>query len=786
MLSEHYGITGTLAALPGEVDRNFAVTSDKGRFVLRVHHVGADPVELDLQAAVLGHLADCTAVQRVVPDISGDPLPTVVDPQGEYRVLRLTSWLAGEVWARSIPGDATRRRIRAAAALGALLADLDRRLADFRHPAAQRVHRWDLARAAEQLDAVHLVADEGKRAAVADTLRRFRDEIAPALVDQPRQVIHNDANDHNIVLDAHGTVTGLIDFGDTVESWRINELAIACAYTMIGAPDPLGVAVALVGAYHDVNPLTEIEVGVLFDLIQARYAVSITIAATQIAADPRNEYLLISQVDVWEMLQRLRAENARIATMRLRAACRFEPVPARHHIERWLDANGHGFTPVLRSLEHATLTVLDLTAGSRDGERLDPLFADAAEDGDARRDVAVGRYGEDRSVYRTEAFETADPDERRTIHIGIDLFAPAGEEIVAPLAAKVAMIGCDLSPLAFGGILVLEHTTTAADGGDGVPFWTLYGHLSSASLSALHVGQPVAAGETVARLGRPDENGGWPPHLHFQVMTDLCGWEAEEIIGVAARSQWDVWGAVFPNPNLVLGLPVDCSVVVERDPEWLRRERRHVLGRSLSVAYAEPLKIVRGEGVHLIDEQGRRYLDMVNNVCHVGHCHPRVVAAGQRQMAVLNTNSRYLHDNLVEYARRLADTLPLIPGPTITGDTSGRGWVVFMVNSGSEANDLALRMARTYTGAHDVLTVDHVYHGNLTSIVDISPYKFAGPGGTGRRDHVWVAEMPDTYRGRLRDTSAATGTDYAASVGEGIAEMAELGRRPAAFFSEGI
>ncbi|MCU1394261.1 MAG: 4-aminobutyrate transaminase [Ilumatobacteraceae bacterium] len=776
LLAEHYGVADALRALPGEVDRNVRVSFVDGReAVLRIHHHAADRDELDLQASVLEHLADTPGFQRIVPSTAGDVLPIVTDAAGDERVVRLTTWLDGAVWADAIGGD-RQRRATASASLGRLLGELDRRLADFHHPAAKRHHRWDLALAAEHLADTALITDQAKRAAVESTLTRFREDVAPRLADAPRQVIHNDANDRNILVAPSGEVTGLIDFGDTVDTWRINEVAIACAYTIIAATDPIAAAVPLVAAYHDANPLTETEVDTLFDLIRTRYAVSITVADRQIAADPGNDYLLISQADVWTMLQRLDAENPRVATMRLRAACRFEPVPQRAHIEHWLRGSGHRFVPVLpRDLSPAALTVIDFSGDTDEGRRLDAMFTDD----DLATTVPVGRYGEDRSVYRTEAFETADPDERRTIHIGIDLFAPAGEEVVAPFDAVVHEVGYEAVPLGFGGILVLEHRTDPVDGGDGTPFWTLYGHLSSASMQALRPGQRIAAGETVARLGRPDENGGWPPHLHFQLMTDLCGWSAEQIIGVVARSQWDTWRAVFPNPNLVLGLAVDCSVTVARDAAWLQRERQHVLGRSLSLAYAEPLKIVRGAGVHLIDEHGRRYLDMVNNVCHVGHCHPRVVAAGQRQMAVLNTNTRYLHDTIVEYTRRLTDTLP-------PASTTGEGWVLFMVNSGSEANDLALRMARTYTGNHDVLTVDHVYHGNLTSIVDISPYKFAGPGGTGRRDHVWVAEMPDTYRGRLRGNEPEIGPAYAVSVAEQIEAMSSVGRAPAAFFSEGI
>ncbi|HEY4334032.1 MAG TPA: aminotransferase class III-fold pyridoxal phosphate-dependent enzyme [Ilumatobacteraceae bacterium] len=765
-LADHWGLAGEISAVHGELDKNFkVVTSDGRQLLLKVHAPADDGAEIDLQLAVLQHLAThaaALAVQRPIADLDGDLLPII---HGQR--VRLTTWLPGDVWVDAISSD---RDVRAAtsASLGRLLAHLDQVLAGFRHPASRRVHRWDLAVAADHRGLTELIDDETKRAAVDSVLRHFAEEVAPRMRDQPRQVIHNDANDRNVLVGADGSVSGLIDFGDMVETWRVNELAIACAYAMLGARDPIGAVLPLVAAYHDEAPLTETEAEVLFDLIATRLAVSICMAAKQIRDDPANEYLLISQTDVWAQLQGLLTENRAIAVMRVRAACRFEAVPSRPGVERWLAHNGHTFGPVLRrDLCADRLVVLDITPAAigTDAGSLDALYSD-----EQLADVVpIGRYGEDRAVYQTAAFETSDPGERRTIHIGIDLFAPAGTEVLAPLPGVVHEIGCDLVPLGFGGILVLAHETA-----DGTPFWTLCGHLSSASLERLTVGQRVSTGDSLAVLGRPDENGGWPPHLHFQVMTDLCGWSANEIIGVVARSQWDVWSSVFPNPNLVLGLPVDCTTLVARDPSWLQRERRYVLGRSLSLAYADPLKIVRGEGIHLIDARGERYLDMVNNVCHVGHCHPRVVAAGQRQMALLNTNSRYLHDNLVEYSRRLTATLP--------AELS----VVFMVNSGSEANDLALRLARAYTGQRDAITVDHVYHGNLTSIVDVSPYKFAGPGGTGRPEHVWVAEMPDLYRGRLRGGDAHAGTGYAASVAQQIETMTAAGRQPAVFFSEGI
>ncbi len=155
--------------------------------------------------------------------------------------------------------------------------------------------------------------------------------------------------------------------------------------------------------------------------------------------------------------------------------------------------------------------------------------------------------------------------------------------------------------------------------------------------------------------------------------------------------------------------------------------RNKLLGRNLSIAYRNPVTIVRGEMQYLYDDEGRRYLDAYNNVAHVGHCHPRVVATAIEQMRLLNTNTRYLHDLIVHYAERLTATLP------------GRLSVCYFVNSGSEANELAVRLARAHTKARDVIVLEHAYHGNTTTLIDLSPYKHDGPGGSG--PPAWVHKV---------------------------------------------
>ena len=188
--------------------------------------------------------------------------------------------------------------------------------------------------------------------------------------------------------------------------------------------------------------------------------------------------------------------------------------------------------------------------------------------------------------------------------------------------------------------------------------------------------------------------------------------------------------------------------------------RKKYLGSSLSLAYKDPLKIVRGKGQYLYDENGRKYLDCVNNISHVGHCHPAVSQAAHAQNQLLNTNTRYLHDNIVELAEKLTATLP--------GSLS----VCHFVNSGSEANELALRMAAAVTGNNNTIVLDHAYHGNTSSLINISPYKFNGKGGNGKPDYVQVVPMPDLMRGEFNDPKTA-GNQYAEKVHNAIIKQIE-------------
>lgn len=192
--------------------------------------------------------------------------------------------------------------------------------------------------------------------------------------------------------------------------------------------------------------------------------------------------------------------------------------------------------------------------------------------------------------------------------------------------------------------------------------------------------------------------------------------------------------------------------------------RKTHLGPSLSVSYNKPLHIIRGHGQFLFDAYGNRYLDAVNNIQHVGHCHPRVVEAAQSQYEKLNTNTRYLDETIVKYAKALTGKLP-------------KGLdVCYFTNSGSEANDLALRIARHYTHSKETIVFDAGYHGHLSSLIEISPYKHSGPGGEGAPDYVYTISMPDSYRGKYRGRNSSRG--YLNEIQNAIEQITKIGFKP--------
>ena len=697
----------------------------------------------------------------------------VADEHGQNRYIRLQNWVSGRVVDSVQPRTNTLLQ-----SWGETVGHLSKGLKGFDHSAAHRFYKWNPCETLySKKYETHFQTEEQQETAQY-FWNYFEKNTLPKLPNLRKSVNYADAHELNLIANQDlqsPKIIGVIDFGDALYMPTICEIAIACAYAGMSFPDPLMAMAQVIKGYHSVFPLEEQELEVLFSLITARLMITVANAAYNKHIEPDNEYLQISERPAWDILKKLRRLSPTLAHYTFRNACEMSPHPKQKHFEEW--AATVDFASVV-DFQNKKITTFDLSVESLDLGNNANFETTASfqktvnrllEDKNA--DIGIGGYGEVRPLYTTDAYQVIanQGTQWRTVHLGLDIWDVAQTPVFAPLDGIVHSFKNNNKNKDYGATIILEHQIS-----DDFVFYTLYGHLSLASLTGLQKGQIIQKGQQIATFGNPSENGNWAPHLHFQIMLDMLSNEGD-FAGVAYPTERDTWLSICPNPAFLLPKTYQkfqSSTTLFTTNHILHLRKKH-LGRSLSLSYKEPLHMVRGYKQYLYDITGRRYLDTVNNVAHVGHEHPRVVKAAQRQTSVLNTNTRYLHQNLVEYAEKLAATFP----PELS--------VVHFVNSGSEANELALRMAKAYSNQQDMIAVEVGYHGNTNQVIDISSYKFDGKGGKGAPQTTQVVPMPDTFRGEFKNPATA-GAQYAKSVQRAIDYIQGQGRGVAGFICESI
>jgi Ser/Thr protein kinase RdoA (MazF antagonist) len=320
VLRRHWGLDATLQPLPSERDRNFRVV-DAGRTigVLKLSNLSEEPAFLELQQLAMARLrAAGVPCQEPLAALDGS---FVVDAGsgGGPPLARLLTWLPGEPLATV---DAEARSPDLLSDLGRVMGRTATALAGITHPAARRAFQWDILRG-ETVIAAHAGAiAEGRRRALLERGRaRLATTLWRAVAALRRGVIHNDANDHNVLVDAGARrVTGLLDFGDMVWSTTANEAAVAAAYALLGSEDPLDAVASVVAGFHDTCPLATDEARLIVELVIARLATSVALSAHQAQLDPADGYLRISESAAWTALERLLRVAPEDATDRMLGA----------------------------------------------------------------------------------------------------------------------------------------------------------------------------------------------------------------------------------------------------------------------------------------------------------------------------------------------------------------------------------------------------------------------------------------------------------------------------------
>lgn len=723
VLQAHYGLAGNLSVLGSQQDLNFRVVTPQGGYVLKACHGSYAQLELEAQHAALAFLRD-----------QGLPVPAVrsahngmglleLDIDAQPLRLRLLDYIEGQPLTRL-----KHMEPRLMAELGGLCAKLDKALAHFDHPGLARTLQWDPQHAGALIDhLLPVLQDSGQRARIEHATRQANERLMP-LVDQlPSQAVHLDITDDNTVwardAQRQWQLQGVIDFGDLLRTWRIADLSVTCAALLHHAEgDPLRILSA-VQAYQALNPLTEAELRALWPLVINRAAVLVLSSAQQLAVDPGNQYTRDNVAHEWEIF-----DTATAVPFALMEAAILQAAGVQ------IDAPDlNRCAPLLPELAGQDITRVDLGVLSRHfeaGNWEQPGFDQQLLTSQAA--PACTLHGQ----YRLSQTHIDRPEEPATCALGVELHVPNGSLVQAPEAGTWQRHGDGR------GCLQTAHWALWLQGLEDAPA----------------DGQAMVKGQSLG-------------HSCGFLSVQLCLNLALQPPFFATPSQAEAWLALCPSPAALLGF--DCDAEPLPDPQALLARRDASFARSQKHYYAQPPHIERGWRNYLIDMQGRSYLDMLNNVAVLGHGHPRMVAESARQWSLLNTNSRFHYAAITEFSERLLDLAP---------EGFDR---VFMVNSGTEANDLAIRLAWAYSGGRDLLSVLEAYHGWSVATDAISTSIADNPQALETRpDWVHPVEAPNTFRGRFRGADSAA--DYLQDVDAKLADLDARGRQLAGIICEPV
>ena len=731
---EVFGVDGVARPLGSNQETNLRIRGERLDFVLKIANPAFGADVLDLQNQAMRHVEEAkTGLEVPVPiaALNGEHLVRIPIRGVDHHV-RLLTFVAGDMFS-----DATYLGDHALGRFGGLAARLSAALATFDHAAADRTLQYDTRHAARVVASLAgSVADPDRRAAATELSNRAWAALEPLTPQLRMQVVHADLADYNVVAqrDETGrlTPTGIIDFGDVVRSWLVADLATAITSLLVRQRrSPLLDACAVVAGFHSLTPLTEPEIAAVWPLVAARACVLATSVDDILAADPGNDYAREEQPLDWLILDRASSVPFALAEAALRQTVGLDAGRSAAAVAAWRPAG-----PVVDLPSDAPVIDLSVTTTLLPGAS----WTDPSATRTALRAALKDGFGAAGSGAALPFTRRDSAEETPTVHLGCDAFVPSGTAVRAPTRGTVAY--------ASDGVIVLRA-------GDV--------DVTLAGLEpAVATGDSVDDGDVVGRVIQvPAEVNPLPAHIHVHLTP----------VGVAAPglvvpSLAAAWRALSPEPWSLLGIAAPAVTVVSAEQLIARRDR--VVGRVQQHYYTDPPRIERGWRQHLIDTSGRAYLDMVNNVAVLGHSHPAVTTAASRQFGLLNTNSRFSYEGIVSYAERIVD---LLPDPLDT---------VLFVNSGSEAVDLALRIARNFTGRKATICLAGGYHGWSTATDEISTSLNDNPNAAATRPP-WVhaAPMPNLYRGEHRGPEAA---DRYADAVRGI--VAGLPDGPAAFVAE--
>ena len=749
-----------LSRLNSERDVNLLIKgAGTKQYVVKISNPKESLAQLEYQDLLINHLRQSIQLRNIYPEIFHKKILFYKDRNERGCAVRILTYIEGDMYAKSKNSDDTEK------SLGKLLALQSNQLQSFIKNQAIRSFEWDPSDIRWTKKFINLFKGANKNI-IKNTIDEHEKFVFKNIKNLKHAVTHGDPNDYNIVVKKE-KIIGFIDFGDSIYAPVINDLAISLSYALMGNNNLYKSLQNIVGTYNEFYKLSDQDIYSLLALIKSRLVITLVMAAKQRKKYPDNKYLSISENNAWGLIYKLDKVDPYFFIAVIRDICNSEPI-----------LNFSKKIQLFKSQQFGNLFDFDLNNVNKkivnfdkssfllktnpSNKKLDNLVEKFL-----KKNIGIGLYKEKRKVYKSNHYiSSLNPLKRRDVHLGIDIFVEENTPIKSPLNGKVIILHNNNFKYDYGPTVILEHKI------NNYFFFTLYGHLSKKCLKKLKVGQIVKKGEWIGEIGDYKINGNWPPHLHFQIMTSLLN-EVDNFPGVGEEYLLKIWEQISPDPNIILQIPESFFInKVQKEKILLKRKKN--IARNLSISYQDPLHMLEAKGQFFYDEQGRRYLDCVNNISHVGHSNKFVHEALVSQNLKLNTNTRYLYNIINEYSDRLLKTFPKKLNK------------IFFVCTGSEANDLALRIAKNYTKAKNVLVMNNAYHGHTNSLIDLSPYKFNSKGGEGKKDYVHVLRMPDEIRGKWTNKNYKWVNKYIDEAEDVISKTFNKKNSLSSFFFESI
>ncbi|MFL2812519.1 MAG: aminotransferase class III-fold pyridoxal phosphate-dependent enzyme [Paracoccaceae bacterium] len=735
LLPKFWKIGGNYEKLNSEFDLNIEVSDHKdSKFIIKIMRNSCEKVFLEGQIDFLKFIDKSDTffpVSKIYKSFKGNDFEILKDENGNERYVWIVRKIEGELFSDFKPKS------------NDLMLDLGKKVGNLdlfskRYTKNLRIqdNKWNLTKPFWIENHFSEIKDLKIKNILIEILNDFKG-ITSVLQKLKSYWIHNDLNDQNLLVANNlgnlPEISGILDFGDLSFCPTICNIAICSSYLLILPDVGLDKQLHFLKGYHNINPISVSELDILYTLIMVRIAVSYVNSVVMSKKKPKDPYVIISQKDTKNFLLQIK-ENKDFITSRFRHVCGFSLSSSYEDVQMHLTSKSNSFFPAIKGdLNASNLINLDPQNCAipqdpydiKDSEALNLTGFAYKKNNDK---IYLGKYLEPRLIYTSENFfESIDKNSnRRTIHLGIDVFCKKNTKVFCPDHGEVVLVDNCQERLDYGGFIVLKHFTSK-----GSCFFSLFGHLDPKSIN-LKIGQKVKKGKKIGKIGNNKINGGWEPHLHIQLSLGLG--QGKNWPGVCNPSELKFWEKYCPNPAPFLGINPQKIKFKGIEKKSLIQNRKNHYSGNLKISYKEPLMLTRGYKNYMFDENGNCFLDFYNNVPHVGHSHPRIAALVYKQLKLINSNTRYLHPIQKEISENILSRF------------SKKFSAVYLVNSGSEANELALRLAKTYTKSEDFITFDHGYHGNTNGVLEVSPYKFNKPNGIGKKQWVHVIDCPDPFR----------------------------------------